>query len=136
MRKRNALRLEEALVETLTGAHIQFTRCLLRATKTGAWLTVQLSTFNGTELGAQEWRDALFMSYGLELPDLPKLYDGCNAAFSICHALNCKKCVLFLVCHNKIREGFADLSGKAFTPTLAHDDPLIFAGQSVHRTKS
>ena len=58
-----------------------------QATKTGAWLTVQPSTVNGTELGAQEWRDALFLQYSLEPPDLLKYYDGCNAKFKICHAL-------------------------------------------------
>ena len=29
--------------------------------KTGAWLTVQQLTVSGTELGAQEWGDALFL---------------------------------------------------------------------------
>ena len=39
-------------------------------------------------VGAQEWRDAAFLRYGLEPPDLPKHCDGCNAKFSICHALD------------------------------------------------
>ena len=43
--------------------------------KNGAWLTVLPSTVNGKELGAQEWRDALFMQYGLDPPDLPKYCD-------------------------------------------------------------
>ena len=41
----------------------------LAATLEGAWLTVHPSTANGTEMGAQEWRDALFLRYGLEPPD-------------------------------------------------------------------
>ena len=49
---------------------------------------LQPSTVNGTELGAQELRDAIFLRYGLEPPDLPKYCDGCNARFSICHALD------------------------------------------------
>ena len=62
-----------------------------RAAKTGAWLAVLPSTVNGTELRAQEWRDALFLRYGLEPPDLPKYCDRCKARFSISHALDCKK---------------------------------------------
>ena len=43
-----------------------------RVTKTGAWMMVQLSMIHGTKLGEQEFRDALFLKYGLELLDLPK----------------------------------------------------------------
>ena len=47
-------RAEEALAATLEGAPVQRARRLRRETKTGAWLTVQPSTVNGTEMGAQE----------------------------------------------------------------------------------
>ena len=70
------------------------TRRLQRATKTGAWLTVQPSTVNGTKLGAQEWRDAAFLRYGLKPPDLSKHCNGCNTKFSIFYALDCKRGVL------------------------------------------
>ena len=55
-----------SLEATISRATEVVTRQLQRATKTGAWLTVWLSTVNGTELGAQEWRDAAFLCYGLE----------------------------------------------------------------------
>ena len=58
-------------------------RRMRRAAKTGAWLTVLSSTVNGMELGAQEWRDALFLRCGLDPPDFPKYCDGCEARFSI-----------------------------------------------------
>ena len=38
--------------------------------------------------------------------------------------------------HNELRDGVADLSGKAFTPSHVHDEPLIFAGCAVKRTKA
>ena len=41
----------EALTDALEGAPVVHARQLQRATKTGAWLTVQPSTVNGTELG-------------------------------------------------------------------------------------
>ena len=51
MRKRIILLAEEALAETIVGDPVQGARRLQRATNTGAWLTVQPSTVNGTELG-------------------------------------------------------------------------------------
>ena len=94
-------------------------------TKTGAWLTVHTSTVNGTELGAQEWCDTLFLRYGLEPPDLPTHYDGCKVKFLISHALDCKKGSLVTARHNELHDGVADLVGKAFTPYHVRDDLLI-----------
>ena len=71
MRKRSFWLAEESLAETLLGVPVQCTHQLRRATKTGAWMTVQPSTVNEMELGTQEWRDALFLRYGLDPPDLP-----------------------------------------------------------------
>ena len=66
----------------------------------------------------------------------PKFCDGCNAAFSIFHALNWKKGGLVKEHHNKLRDRVADLDGKAFTSTHMRDNPLIFAGSDVKNTKS
>ena len=66
---------------------------------------MQPSTVNGTDLGAQEWRDALFMRYGLDPPDLPTYCDGCQAKFSISHALDCKKGGLVMARHNELCDG-------------------------------
>ena len=106
-----------------------------RTAKTGAWLTVLPSTVNGTELGSQEWRDALFLRYGLEPPDLPSYCDGCNAKFTISHALDCKKGGLVTARHNELHDGVADLAGKAFTHANVRDDPLIYSGRTMSRTK-
>ena len=97
---------------------------------------VQPLTINGTELGAQECKDALFLRYGLDPPYLPKFCDSCNAAFSIFHALECKNDGLVTSYHNKLRDRVVELAGEAFTPSHVHDDPLIFAGRSVQRPKS
>ena len=114
-----------SLETTIARAQAVITRRLRRATKIGAWLTVQPLTVNGTKLGAQEWRDAAFLRYGLEPTDLPKHYDGCNARISICHALNCKRGGLVTARHNELREGVTDLAGKAFTSSHVSDDPLF-----------
>ena len=86
--------------------------------RTGSWLLVLPSTFNGTELWAQEWRDYLFLCYGIYPPDLTSHFDGCGSAFKMFHALGCKKGALITVCHNELRDGVADLAAKAFTQLL------------------
>ena len=120
---------------TLEGVPVQGARQLQQATKTGAWMTVQLSTVNGTVLGEHELRDLLFLRYGLETTDLPTYCDGCNTKFTICHALNCKRGGLVTARHNELRDGVADLAGKAFTLSHVRDNPLILVGRAVKRTK-
>ena len=105
-------------------------------TKTGAWLTVQPSTVNGTELGAQEWRNNLLLRYGINPTDLPTHCNGYHAKFSISHALDCKKGGLVTARHNELREEVADLAGKAFTPSHVRDNPLIYSGRAVNRTNT
>ena len=85
------------------------------------------------DLGAQEWRNALFLWYVMDPPDLPKYCDRCQAQFLISHTLDCKKGGLFTARHNKILGGVADLAGKAFTPSHVRDNPLIYSGRSVRR---
>ena len=88
MRHRGEERAKAVLTAALEGAPVQQARRMLRAAKIGAWLTVLPSTVNGTDLVAQECRDALFLRYGLETPDLPSHCDGCDAKFTISHALD------------------------------------------------
>ena len=82
VRRQNVAKAMASLETSIARAPVEVNCRLRRATKTGAWLTVQPFTVNGIELGAQEWRDAAFLRYGLEPPDLPKNCDGCNAKFS------------------------------------------------------
>ena len=93
-------------------------------------------TVNGTELGAQEWRDAFFLWYRLEPPDLPIHCDGCHAKSSISHTLDFEKGGLVMARNNDIRDGVSNLAGKAFTPSNVRDDPLIYSGRAVKRTKA
>ena len=86
---------------------------------------------NGTELGVQEWRDSLFLLYGINPPDLPPHCDGCGEAFSICRALEFQKCGLIMARHNELHDGFPDLVGEAFTPAHMRNDPKIFTGSAL-----
>ena len=133
MWKRSVLHADEALTETLVGGPFQDAHRLKRAMNTGACMMVQHSTLNGTELGVQEWQDALLLRYVLDLPYLPKLCYGCNATFSIFYALNCKREGLVMARHNELYDGVADLASKAFNLNHVRDNPLIFAGFAVKR---
>ena len=56
---------DAALEKTLVGAPVQGARQLRWEMKTRAWLAVHPSIVNGTELGEEEWRDTIFLRYGL-----------------------------------------------------------------------
>ena len=73
MRRRGQSWVEESLTATLEGGPVLHARRIQRAAKTGAWLTLMPSTVNRTELGAQEWRDALFLRYDLEPQEMPQV---------------------------------------------------------------
>ena len=79
-------------------------------------------------MGAQEWRDALFLRCGLEPLDLTTYCDGFQKKNSISHALACKKGGLVTARHNELRDEVADLAGKSFTPSHVREDPLIYSG--------
>jgi hypothetical protein len=94
-------------------------RTIRRGTETGAWLSVPPSTVSGTELSAQEFRDALSMRCGVRC-------DGCDAPFTLQHALACKKGGLVIFRHNESRDELVNLAaGKALTHSAARDEPLI-----------
>ena len=83
---------------------------------TSNWITVHLSSFNGADLGVQEWRDDLFLWYRIEPPDLPKKCNKLGAIFSISHALDFNRVGLITTNHNKLRERVAKLAINAFLP--------------------
>ena len=93
------------------------------------------STVNGTEFGAQEWSDSLFLRYGINPPEFLSHCDICGAAFSVCQALDCKNGGFIMECHNELHDGVADLAAKASTPARMRYDPKISTGHSVRKDK-
>ena len=69
-------------------------------------------------------------------PDLPTHCDGCQAKFSISHALDSKYGRIVTACHNVLCDGVADLSRKDFTPSHMRNNPLIYSGRAAKRTKA
>ena len=135
VRHRGEQRVEAELTSALEGAPVLQAHRMRRAAKTGDWLTVLPYTINGTEMGPQEWRDALFLRYGLDPPDLPTHCNGCEVRFTTSHALDCKKGGLVTARHNELRDKVSDLAIKALTPAHVRDDPLIYSGRAMSRTK-
>jgi hypothetical protein len=58
--------------------------------ETGAWLSVILNRFDGTELSGEEFQDNLAICCGLHPRGLPKRCDGCKEPFTVEHVLSCK----------------------------------------------
>ena len=125
-----------ALGEAQTAASKPDARRLGRIQRTGVWLLVLPSNVNGTELGAQELRDSLLLSYGIDPPDLSSQCDGCGAVFTICHALECKKDSLITARHNDLHDGVTYLAGKAFIPTHVRARRAGEGGQCQNQSSS
>jgi hypothetical protein len=85
---------------------------------------------------AEEFRDALIIRYG-ELPsNFPQKCDGCDAHFTLQHALACKKGGLVIFRHNKVRDKLTHLATKAFTPSAVCNKPLIRSGHVADDEKA
>lgn len=69
------------------------------------------------------------MRYGEAPPDLPARCDGCDAPFTLQHALGCKKGGLVIFRHNEIQDELMNMAGKALTPSAVRDGPLIKTGR-------
>jgi hypothetical protein len=107
-------------------------RIIERGRQTGAWISVQPSTVNGTELSAEEFRDATHLRYAQVPPNFPTTCDGCSCNnFSVQHALSCKVGGLIISRHDEIKDELGQLAGKALKPSAIRDEPLINNGRKV-----
>jgi len=104
---------------------------LERAYKSGIWLTVMPSRYNGTELSTEEFRDNARIRFGLDPLGLPCTCDGCGHYFSVDHALTCKQGGLIGLRHDDTKDEFMDLCGKALKPSAVSDEPPIHSGQDT-----
>jgi hypothetical protein len=77
--------------------------------KTSRWLTVLPIAKNHFDLSCSEFRDALCLRYQRGLLRSPATCDGCDASFSVSHAISCKKGGLIVRRHNEVRDALGDL---------------------------
>jgi hypothetical protein len=96
------------------------------------------STLNGTELLAQEFRDALLLCHVRIPGDLPLHCDGCGDKFDVRHALECKVGGLVILRHNEINEELlCDLASKALlAPSAVRVEPMIHSRRTAEETKA
>ena len=107
---------EQVLAAELTKLDPKTCRTVERARETGSWLSVTPTAVCGFELSAQEFRDGLRLRYGMLPQKLPEKCDGCGAAFSVNHALNCK-------CGGLVIRRHDDIVGEARRPDQAGAAP-------------
>ncbi len=136
LKLRNAAKSESSLNDLASKMSYDNRRTILRGKETGQWLSVLPSTVNGTELSAQEFRDALLLRYARCPPDLPIQCDGCQQKFSVRHALECKRGGLVISRHNEIRDELSDLASKAFFPSAVRDEPRIHTSRAAEPRSS
>jgi hypothetical protein len=123
---------EFTLDSILKGLDCDTRRTILQGKETGQWLSVMPSTLNGTELSPQEFRDSLHLRYSRTPGDLPTHCDGCDAKFSIRHALECKVGDLIIMRHNEVNDELGDLASNAMTPSAVQAEPLISKGSTAN----
>ena len=66
----------------------------------------------------------------------PNTATAATPGFPFFHALDCKRGGLVTARHNELRDGVADLAIRDFTLSHVRNDPLIYQGCAVRRTKS
>ena len=104
------------LDEVLEVMELKKRRAVMRAVegKTSHWLTVMPIAKHHFDLSAVEFRDALSLRYCRPSLGLPANCDGCNAPFSLEHALDCKKGGLVIQRHNEVRDALGDIATMAY----------------------
>jgi len=123
---------EQAFVEELKGrGSRKDKRRLGRTGETGAWLSVMPSRRYNTLLSQEEFQDNVRLRFGLRPLDLCDRCDGCGAAFSVEHALSCKKGGLVCTRHNDVRDEAAAICARALSPSCVKCEPKIFFGTGV-----
>ena len=91
---------------------------------------------NGTDIGSQEWRVAIFIQQRIKPPDLPHHCNGCRVGLNILHAPGFKKGGLITFRHNKLWDWVSDLDRKYLTSNHMRNYHLINPGHDVRSRKA
>ena len=109
----------------------QTPRYYSRDSKNGSWISILPSTINMIYLGFQEWRDSIFLRYGIQPPDLPLSCDDCNIRFYIYHNLYFKKGDFITYHIRKVCYGVTDLANTSLTPTCVYRNHLLHTCHTI-----
>ena len=102
---------EDKLAMVLANLDTKTRRAISRSVgcKSSSWLTVLPISLHHFDLSAAEFRDSLTIRYHRPLIKAPANCDGCGEAFSLTHALDCRKGGLVIQRHNEIRDAIGDI---------------------------
>ena len=78
--------------------------------KSSSLLTVLPISLHHFDLSATEFHDFLTIRYHRPLIKAPANCDNCGEAFSLTHALDCRKGGLVIQRHNEIRDAIGDIA--------------------------
>jgi hypothetical protein len=117
---------KEVLEETSQRGGRKAQKRIERLEKSGSWLSCIPDRFSGNALTCLEFRDNLYLRYGLKITDLPSKCDGCGCRFSVEHGLSCKIGGLVGTRHDDVRDEWAHLCSLATTASKVSIEPLIF----------
>uniref|UniRef100_A0A8D8SFY5 Uncharacterized protein n=2 Tax=Cacopsylla melanoneura TaxID=428564 RepID=A0A8D8SFY5_9HEMI len=97
--------------------------------KASHWLNVIPTAADHYDLSPTQFRDALALRYGHEIP-LSQRCDGCDLQMDMNHALNCKKGGLVKYGHDNLCDDGAQLAKLAFQ--CVNREPVIQEADGIH----
>ena len=109
-------------------------RRLERIGRTGACWSLVPNKLNGTCMTKEEFFDNARLRYGWKPVDMCERCDGCNAPFTVEHALGCKKGGLVVQRHDDTRDEAGALAEMALTTSRVTYEPYIYHGRDVSAT--
>ena len=110
-------------------------RRLERIGRTGACWSLVPNKLNGTTMSKDEFFDNVRLRYGWKPVGLCERCDGCNAPFTVEHALGCKKGGLVVQRHDDARDEAGALAAMALTSSRVSYEPYIYHGRDVSATQ-
>ena len=96
----------------------------------GSWLTVLPLQQHGYCLNKQEFRDAICLRYGWDIPNIPP-YCACDSRNNVDHTLICKKGGFVSMRHNNLRDLNADLQRNICRDVVIEPSLLPLNGDDV-----
>ena len=122
--------IQSALSALLSSVSASARRAIERAVDFGVsgWLTVLPLAQYHFDLSPQQFRDALSLRYNWSLMLMPPTCDGCGAAFTLSHALDCRRGGLVVRRHNEIRDALEDLASLAYKDVIR--EPVVRDGDA------
>ena len=96
------------IIELVDGTPLKRALQLNSEKGTGSWLTALPLKSYGYSLNKVEFRDAICLRYGWEVPNTPS-FCGCGLKNSVEHTLKCMKCGYVAMRHNALRDLNAEL---------------------------